>query len=208
MKNNIAIIDYGVGNIKSIYNAIKFCDNTIEVELVSIPEELKNYSKIILPGVGAFHDAMEKINSTGFNEAIIAESKSGKYLLGICLGMQLLGTCSFEFGKFSGLNIIPGEVHPFDSEKLKLKVPHVGWNSVTHNSENKLFTKIQDQSDFYFVHSFYFKCSDQQFSLAITEYGVDFSSAVKKDNVYGVQFHPEKSQLSGLQMIKNFLLMS
>lgn len=207
MNHNIAIIDYGVGNIKSIYNALKFNEDSVDVELVSNPEDLHHYSKIILPGVGAFKDAMNKIDEKGFKQSIIDEANNGKYILGICLGMQLLGTCSYEFGRCEGLNIIPGDVQSFDGQLHNVKIPHMGWNTVKYNMDDQLFNGIENASDFYFVHSFYFNCAESDSSLAVTDYGVNFTSIIKKGNVYGVQFHPEKSQKAGLRLIKNFILM-
>jgi glutamine amidotransferase len=203
-KNNIAIIDYGVGNIRSIQNAIRFCNADIEADLVAEPEQLKEYSKIILPGVGAFRDAITKITEKGFDAAIQEEVRKGKYTLGICLGMQLLGTYSLEFGKYDGLNIIEGVVQSFDAEKHDIKIPHMGWNSVKFEQQDPLFEGINDASDFYFVHSYHFSCANQGNSLATTDYGDNFTCIVRKDNVYGVQFHPEKSQQAGLRLIKNF----
>ena len=207
MKNSVAIIDYGVGNIRSVYNAFRYCDPSIEIDIVSNPECLSKYSKIILPGVGAFQDAMKKIIAAGFDEAIIREATNGKHILGICLGMQLLGTCSFEFGKFNGLNIIEGEVHSFEFVGMDLKNPHVGWNSVHYNLEDVLFKEVQNDSDFYFLHSYYFVPKNSNYALCCTDYGINFASVIKKDNVYGVQFHPEKSQKAGLHLLKNFLLL-
>jgi imidazole glycerol-phosphate synthase subunit HisH len=202
----IGIVDYGMGNIKSVENAVLFCDKSANVVLVKQPEELKNCSKIILPGVGAFEDAISSIKQKGFYDAIHAEVKKGKYLLGICLGMQLLASKSYEFGEFEGLGLIEGEVIGFRNKiPDQMRVPHIGWNNVGFRTENPLFNNIENQSDFYFVHSFYFDCKNSEYILATTNYGVDFTSVVARDNVFGAQFHPEKSQQNGLQFIKNFL---
>jgi glutamine amidotransferase len=201
----IAIIDYGVGNLKSIENAVRFFHKDINVCIVSSPEDLKQYSKIILPGVGAFEDAINKIRERGFNNALAEEVKKGKYLLGICLGMQLLSTKSFEYGEHMGLNLIEGEVINFSDVSKTVKIPHMGWNDVEFSRSDKITENIADKSDFYFVHSYFFNCKNPSDILGITEYGIKFPSIINKDNIYGAQFHPEKSQESGLRFIRNFI---
>lgn len=201
----ICIIDYGAGNLKSIENAVKFYYPEIRVDIVAEPDKLKNYSKIIFPGVGAFGNAAQKITKLGFDSAILEEAKKGSFILGICLGMQLLATKSYEYGEHRGLNLIEGEVVHFKDVVNDLSVPHMGWNDVEFVRENKIFHDIKDHSDFYFVHSYYFRCKSESDVLGVTEYGIRFPSAINKDNVYGVQFHPEKSQESGLVLIKNFI---
>jgi len=201
----IGIIDYGVGNLKSIVNAIKFHDVTIHVDLVRDISKLKNYSKIILPGVGAFGGAIKIISEKGIDKAIIEEVKKGKYLLGICLGMQLLATKSYEHGEFNGLDLIEGEVVNFRNKINNLRIPHIGWNEVEIMRDDQLFKNIENKSDFYFVHSYFFNCKDPSHMLGVTDYGLKFSSIINKDNIYGVQFHPEKSQEEGLRLIKNFI---
>jgi len=202
----IGIIEYGVGNIKSVENAVKYFDASIQVDLVDDADKLKDYDKIILPGVGAFEDAMNKIRDRNFDQAIKEEADKGKHILGICLGMQLLASKSYEFGEFEGLDLIPGEVVKFESEILS--IPHMGWNNVHFEKEGPLFNEIENDSDFYFVHSFHYQCTNPDHGIGSTEYGVDFTSIVNKDNVFGAQFHPEKSQMKGLQFVNNFITLS
>jgi imidazole glycerol-phosphate synthase subunit HisH len=200
----VAIVNYGLGNINSIKNAVYFGQKNIALNLVDDPDQLIHYDKVILPGVGAFEDAMRLIRDKNFDEALIEVRNSGKFILGICLGMQLLATRSYEFGEHEGLNFIEGEVRKFDSE-TDFRIPHTGWNNVKFKAGEKLFNNIESNSDFYFVHSYYFNCKNESYSIGITDYINDFSSAIKKDNVFGTQFHPEKSQRDGLQLINNFL---
>lgn len=201
----IAIIDYGVGNLRSIENAVRFNNSSTAVEVVGAAEKLKKYSKIILPGVGAFGDAIEKIREKKFDEAIVEEVRKGKYLLGICLGMQLLATAGFEYGEHKGLDLIGGNVVNFKEITDNLSVPHIGWNEVKFLSDDRILEGIQNKSEFYFVHSYFFDCTNRADILGMTEYGVEFPSIVHRENIYGVQFHPEKSQQAGLNLINNFL---
>ena len=199
----IAIIDYNMGNLASVYNACKLLDTNATI--VKDPDELKNYDKIILPGVGAYKDAMEHLKDSSMQEAVLQFAKSGKYMIGICLGMQLLFDQSSEFGISKGLGLISGEVVPFDKNKMDMsehKVPHMGWNKLL-NSDDKIFEGLNDPY-LYFVHSFHVVCDDK-YTIGKTHYGYDFTSAVKKDNIYGFQPHPEKSHDSGLKILKNFI---
>jgi glutamine amidotransferase len=201
----IAIIDYGVGNLKSIENALRFVGPTLRIDIVRDADRLRQYPKIILPGVGAFSDAMSKIKEYQFDSALHEEAKKGKYLLGICLGMQMLATKSFEYGEHKGLNLIEGEVTHFSETSKKVRVPHIGWNEVHLLRDDRLLKGISTGSEFYFIHSYYFRCNKSDNVLGITEYGVEFPSILNRGNIYGVQFHPEKSQESGLKMIKNYV---
>lgn len=201
----IAIVDYGVGNLKSIENAVRFFHTDIKVEIVSEPEHLRHYSKIILPGVGAFGDAIKKIREKSFDDALTEEVERGKYLLGICLGMQLLGSKSLEYGEHEGLNLIEGDVINFSEVSKTVKIPHMGWNDVEFSRDNRILKDISNNSDFYFVHSYFFNCKFPSDILGLTEYGIKFPSIINKDNIYGSQFHPEKSQEMGLRFIKNFI---
>jgi len=199
----IAIIDYNMGNLASVYNACRLLDT--EATIVKDPEQLKNYDKVILPGVGAFGDAMEHLRDTSMQEAIKDFAKSGKYLIGICLGMQLLFESSKEFGAHNGLGLIPGDVISFDKSKMDMsehKVPHMGWNKILNN-DDKIFDGLKDPY-LYFVHSYHVVTQDQ-YTIGKTHYGYDFVSAVKKDNIYGFQPHPEKSHENGLKILKNFM---
>jgi len=199
----IGIVDYGIGNLTSVMNALNFLDyGEQEVCLVARPEVLNACDRIILPGVGAFADAMKKINQLGFDEAIREQAQTGKPLLGICLGMQLLGSSSDEGGATAGLGLIPGHVEKISWDGVK--VPHMGWNSVEYQSDDSLFTSIPNHSDFYFVHSYHFVAGDE-YSVGTTSYGEKFTSIIRNANVCGVQFHPEKSQKYGLALLKNFI---
>ncbi len=198
----IAIIDYNMGNLASVYNACHLLD--AKATIVKDPNELKNYDRIILPGVGAFGDAMEHLNQTGMKEAILEYAKSGKPMFGICLGMQLLFNSSSEFGEHKGLGLIEGEVIKFEKEKMSedIKIPHVGWNSIA-NKNSKLFEGLENPY-LYFVHSYHVKTEDKNV-LGYTQYGYKFASSVNKDNIYGLQPHPEKSHDNGLRILKNFM---
>lgn len=202
----IGIIDYGVGNLRSVQNAVQYGNKEVSCSLIRDPNELKDFSHIILPGVGAFENAIQKVRAVGFDEALHEVVEAGHLLLGICLGMQLLANRSYEFGEHEGLGLIPGEVKSLKEGTASLRVPHIGWNSVEFQSEDHpLFQGLESGSDFYFVHSFYFSCLSEEHVLGVTDYGRNFSSVVGTKNVFGAQFHPEKSQEMGLQVIKNFL---
>jgi len=206
----IAIIDYGMGNIHSVNKALQLYG--AETIVTNDPGEISKSEKIVLPGVGAFDDAMHELTGRGLVSAIKKEIKSGKPLLGICLGMQLLFEESQEAKKAKGLSILKGTVRKF-KETNGLKVPHMGWNQlkksqshkVTKSHECPLLKNVPDGSYVYFCHSYYPRPLDKSTVAAVTDYGIDFTSVVWKDNVYGVQFHPEKSQKIGLKIIENFL---
>lgn len=213
-KIRIGIIDYQAGNLGSVYNAFRYLQDSVlqgielEICIESIPDKLASYDKLLLPGVGAFGNAMKHLQDSHLDEAIKAYAHSGKELLGICLGMQLLFEKSEEFGEHKGLGLISGEVVVFHKTPT-LKVPHVGWNSchfTSQASQNKLLLGIEDKSFFYFVHSFYVR-TQAKFILAHTHYGDDFTSIVAKDNLYGIQPHPEKSHYAGLGLLANFIKM-
>ena len=199
----IAIIDYGVGNLFSLQSSFKAIGADITV--TNDKNIIKDAEKIILPGVGAFEDAAKKLNRSGLGELVINQAKSGKPLMGICLGMQLLLEKSFEFGEHKGLGLIPGEIRPI-SEVIpeNLKVPQIGWNALDFKGEKSpLFKYINDGDFVYFVHSYYASgCEDSL--LATTDYGKDICAAVAKDNVAGMQFHPEKSGEAGLNILRAF----
>jgi glutamine amidotransferase len=192
-----------MGNLASVYNACKLLDT--DATIVSDPNELKNFGRVILPGVGAFGDAMEHLQQTGMEDAVKQFAKSGKPMIGICLGMQLLFESSKEFGEHKGLGLIPGDIVPFDKSKMDMtdhKVPHVGWNKI-FNKEDKLFDGLENPY-LYFVHSYHVVTQDK-YTIGTTHYGYDFVSAVKKENIYGLQPHPEKSHDNGIQILKNFI---
>ena len=199
----VAIVDYNMGNLASVYNACKLID--VKADIVSDPNNIKKYDRVILPGVGAYKDAMENLKSTGMYEAIIDFSKTGKPMIGICLGMQLLFESSEEFGHTKGLGLIPGKVVAFDKSKMDMteqKVPHMGWNKIFHK-ECALFDGLENPY-LYFVHSYHVE-TQEEYTLGTTHYGYDFTSAVQKNNIYGFQPHPEKSHDNGIQILKNFM---
>ncbi len=203
--SQIVIIDYNMGNLRSVQKAFeKVGSNAI---ITKDHEEIRNASKIVLPGVGSFKDGMKHLEELGLidvlNEEIIQKKKP---FLGICLGMQLIANKSYENGETSGLNWIDAQVVKFDfsSQTKKLKIPHVGWNELTFNNKNRLFNDIEEHSDFYFVHSYHFK-TNEDIVTSYTDYGFNFTSSVNKENIYAFQFHPEKSQTLGLKLIENFV---
>ena len=198
----IAIVDYGVGNLFSL--RCSFAAVGHEAEVTSDPEVLRAADKVVLPGVGAFGDAAEKLRRTGLDRAVTGEAARGKPLLGICLGMQLLFERSFEHGEHAGLGLLRGSVKPI-SERIPpdLKIPHIGWNALLLRKETPLFRYIREGDHVYFVHSFAAEdCGDSL--AAVTEYGALLTAAVAKDNVYGCQFHPEKSGDTGLAILRAF----
>jgi glutamine amidotransferase len=197
----VGIVDYNTGNIASVKNA--FLKIGIDTKIVSCGDELLKCDKLLLPGVGAFGDAMEHLRENSLDEAIAEFAKSGKYMMGICLGAQVLFKKGYEFGEHKGLGLIDGEVIAFDKSKTDtLKIPHMGWNTI-EPKEDRLFANLPDKSYFYFVHSYHIKCDDK-YTLAYSEYGYNFASVIKKDNIYGIQPHPEKSDKNGLEILKNF----
>jgi len=198
----ISIIDYGSGNIRSVYNAFRHIG--CRVKVCDSAKELKNADKIVLPGVGVSREAMKRLRDGGFIEPLLENIAKGVPFLGICLGLQLLLSRSFEFGKNACLNLIPGEVKRFPISG-GLKVPQIGWNTVKFTGEAcPLFKGARDESYFYFVHSFFCDVKDAVFKVGETKYGIRYTSAVWKDNIFAVQFHPERSQKNGLKILKNF----
>ncbi|MBV5320860.1 MAG: imidazole glycerol phosphate synthase subunit HisH [Sulfuricurvum sp.] len=200
----IAIVDYNMGNLASVKNAFDLLGEKVVVE--SDPEKLKSYDRIILPGVGAFADAMEHLRERGMDQAIREYAVSGKFLLGICLGMQLLFESSEEFGLSNGLGLIEGRVLAFDTSRFHtpLKVPHMGWNRM-FTREHALFAGLDEAHYLYFVHSYHALCAHESDSIGESVYGYRFTSAVAHENVMGIQPHPEKSHQNGLSILKNFI---
>lgn len=198
----IGIVDYNMGNLASVINAFAKVGANARVE--SDPAKLQDYDRLILPGVGAFGDAMENLQERGMTEAIKHYAASGKPLLGICLGMQLLFESSEEFGSHTGLGLIPGQVVAFNETKFDhpLKVPHMGWNEL-FQTNNSLLEGLPKEFYLYFVHSFHAVCDDK-YTIGKTYYGYEFASAVQHENIYGIQPHPEKSHSNGLKIIENF----
>ncbi len=197
----IAIVDYGVGNLFSLASSLKFLG--IESEIVSDEAALEKSGKIILPGVGAFGDAMDKLEKSGLSSALVREAEKGKPVLGICLGMQLLFERSFEYGEKRGLGLLKGEVRPLGEIAPSLKIPHMGWNSLRFTKKDELFKYNREGDYVYFVHSYYAAgCEDSL--VAYAEYGGKVTAAVRRANVFGTQFHPEKSGAAGLKILKAF----
>ncbi len=199
----IAIIDYGVGNLFSLKSS--FAAIGVEAVVTSDRGVIASADKIILPGVGAFKDAAEKLFASGLAEVVKEEVKKGKPLMGICLGMQLLFEKSYEYGETNGLGLLKGEIIPLSNTIPKeLKIPHIGWNALKFNGEKSpLFKHINDGDFVYFVHSFYASGCDDSL-IASTDYGASITAAVGKNNVFGCQFHPEKSGNVGLNILRAF----
>ncbi len=195
----VGIIHYNMGNVTSVKNAFEFLN--IPVTLITTPAELAKVSHVVLPGVGAFTEGMENLRQLGFigalQETVVEKQKP---FLGICLGMQLLATVGEEGGETAGLNFISGRVKRLPD--LGQRIPHVGWNTVEVVRKNKLIT---EKIDVYFVHSFYFDVADQEAVVGECDYGIKFPAIVNKNNIYGTQFHPEKSHQAGLAILKNFV---
>jgi glutamine amidotransferase len=202
----IAVVDYGMGNLRSVHKALEKIGSTARV--TSTPQQIRDASAIVLPGVGAFKDCICNLEKLNLIEPILQSVKSGKPFLGICLGLQVLFTESDEFGKTPGLDLIKGRVVHFSqhdsSPDSRLKIPHMGWNSLSLKKNIPLFNTIEDGSFFYFVHSYYVVPDDAAVIASTTSYGIDFTSSIQKDNIFACQFHPEKSQQLGLHMLRNF----
>lgn len=201
----IAIIDYGVGNIFSLYSSFKFIG--ADAVLTSDVDVIRKSDKIILPGVGAFADAAQKLRETGLGDVVIEQAKAGKPLMGICLGMQLLFEKSYEYGEHEGLGLIKGSIQPIEPDvPAGLKIPHIGWNALHFPKDKEVspvFSKIKENDFVYFVHSFYGKDCEAS-TIATTEYGAELTAAVADGNVYGMQFHPEKSGEVGMNILRAF----
>jgi glutamine amidotransferase len=226
----IAIIDYGMGNLRSVEKGFRKVG--VDVTVTNSPVIVRKADAVVLPGVGAFKDCMRELTNLELIDAVVDSIKKGKPYLGICLGLQVLFSESEEFGKCRGIDVLRGTVVKFDfgtkgqeagvssqgsgkttqnselktlnSQLSTLKVPHMGWNEIKIQKNNPLFEGIPDKSYFYFVHSFYVVPEDTSIISTTTDYGIEFTSSVRKDNIFAVQFHPEKSQAMGLQMLKNF----
>lgn len=199
----IGIINYGMGNLASVKNALDY--KGIASEIVNDPDQLKNFDKAILPGVGAFGRAMANLSKNSFDQAILdfANSQS-KPLLGICLGMQMLLDSSVEHGEFQGLGLVKGKVLDFKEVINDAPIQHVGWNTIHKTESSRLFVNHKDEAAFYFVHRYYCVLDNENEIAAYTDYGIKFHSAIEKDNIFGTQFHPEKSQKDGLLVFNEF----
>jgi glutamine amidotransferase len=198
------LVDYGMGNLGSVRRAFEECG--ADVFISENPTDCKLADHIVLPGVGAFPDGMAALTAGGWPTALRSATQGDKIpLLGICLGMQLLADKGFEGGDTAGLGLVPGEVRRLTADATETRIPHVGWNEVHHGRKHPLFASIPVGADFYFVHSYHFITCREDDALASTPYCGSFISAVGRNNVYGTQFHPEKSSRAGFQLIRNFL---
>lgn len=195
----IVIIDYGTGNLNSVQNG--FARAGFSTVISGEAKEIETADGLVLPGVGAFATAMDNLKNSGLDRLVLAQVKKGTPLLGICVGLQLLFDSSEEMGRHPGLGLIPGDVLLFRGE---LKVPQIGWNQLKIKQEHPLLDGISDGDYFYFVHSYYARPANEKAVLATADYGVDFAAVVRKDNVFGIQFHPEKSSSLGLKILENF----
>ncbi len=195
----IAIIDYGMGNLRSVQKAFEKVG--AQVRVTPSPTEILKADKVVLPGVGAMAPAMQRLQELGVDDAIRLSISQGKPFLGICLGLQLLFETSSEGGRCEGLKILEGTVDRFS----QLKVPHMGWNQIKVQSNGKiLYNNVADGENVYFCHSYFVQPKDKSIAASVTSYGIDYVSSIAKGNIWGVQFHPEKSQTIGLQILKNF----
>ena len=207
----IAIIDYESGNLKSVSKAVELASNNIlnksDVKIINSANELKNFDKIVLPGQGSFKQCYQSLLSIDgivdeLNSAVLEKQKP---ILGICVGMQLFSSFGEEDGGSKGFNWIKGKVNKINLTDKNLKLPHMGWNNISINQKSKLFSGIENESHFYFVHSFAFDVENEEFISATTNYSTEIISAVEKDNIFGTQFHPEKSQANGIKILENFV---
>ncbi len=197
------IVDYEMGNLGSVKRSLEECG--AEVIVSKDPKDLDSASHVVLPGVGAFHDGMANLKQYGWIPTLKKAAKDRIPILGICLGMQLLAEKGYEGGEMQGLGFIPGEVKRLTPKMPGERIPHVGWNEVHQTKTSPLFEGITSGTDFYFVHSYYFFPVNKNHAIATTPYCGNFTSAVATENIFGIQFHPEKSSKPGFQLLKNFL---
>lgn len=203
MGEPITMIDYGASNIRSAFKAFEHIG--ADVHLTQDPADVLQASKLVLPGVGAFGSGIAALRARGLEPAIHARVADGVPLLGICVGMQFLFDTSDEMGLHQGLGLIPGTVTRFQIDDPTMKVPHMGWNEIEHDGTHPLLRDVPSGAHTYFVHSYYCTPADPANTVAYTEYGMAFTAVVAHNNVYGIQFHPEKSQKRGLQILQNFV---
>ena len=206
--STVAVIDYGMGNLHSVSKALEHADNKTTIVVSSDADTILKADRVVLPGVGAIRDCINELKKTGLDQVVMECTKT-KPFLGVCVGMQALMESSEENNGTTCLGIFPGQVKRFsDNMKNKgelLKVPHMGWNQVHQTTEHTLWKNIKQDSRFYFVHSYYVETSSEENMMASTDYGIKFTSAIAHENIFAVQFHPEKSQHDGLQLYANFL---
>lgn len=208
-KSTVAVIDYGMGNLHSVASALEYVDSDLNVVVTGDADKILAADRVIFPGVGAIRDCMDEIYRLGVDQ-IVAEASNSKPMLSICVGMQALMSHSEENSGVDCLNLFPGEVKFFgdphtDDAGNRLKVPHMGWNQLHQTIEHPLWQEIEQDARFYFVHSYYVHAEDESLVAATTDYGVKIHAALYRDNIFAVQFHPEKSSLAGLQLLKNFI---
>jgi len=200
----IAIIDYGIGNLKSVHNAVSFISPQTKSIVTSDPDIVAKADRVIFPGQGAMPDCILQLEKRGLKESVIEAAKQ-KPFLGICLGLQMLFETSEE-GGVNGFGLLPGAVKRFQlNENERIKIPHMGWNKVHLSNTHPMWNKIDSDSRFYFVHSFYAEVTNKNLEMATSSHGEKFTCAIAKDNIFAVQFHPEKSSELGLQLLKNFI---
>lgn len=200
--HDIVIVDYGMGNLRSVQKA--FERQGAGADITSDPDRIATARKLVLPGVGAFADAIAKLRTSGLDAPILDHIRAGRPFLGICLGLQLLFTRSFEDGEHAGLNVLGGDVVRF-SDQPGRKIPHMGWNQLLIRRPSRLLAGLPDRVEVYFVHSYYAVPQDASIVAAETEYPTPFTAVIERDNLFATQFHPEKSQAAGLHMLGRFL---
>jgi len=199
----IAIVDYGMGNLLSVHNALRMVG--ADPRVCQKAEDIASADRVVVPGVGAFGDAMLNLRSSGLVEALNAAKGSGKPMLGICLGMQIMGRRGFEFGEHAGLDWFRADVVKIRPADTTFRVPQIGWNNLTLHRRHPVLAGIPENADFYFVHSFHLVCEDASDLVASCDYAQQVTAAVGRDNVFATQFHPEKSQEYGLKLLENFV---
>jgi glutamine amidotransferase len=200
---NVAIVNYGMGNLASVSKAVETLGHSPFI--VEYPAHLHNCDRIIIPGVGAFGDGMQRLEDGGWPGPVSEAARQGKPILGICLGMQFLADRGHEGGERAGLGLIPGGIVQLQQLGCTERVPHVGWNETTRRRDDLLFDGLPVSADYYYVHSYAFQPDQEEDVLATVDYGCEIVAAVRRENVYGTQFHPEKSSKAGLKLLRNFI---